>query len=379
MKNTDNLISISLDTSIFTGKYGTALERQREYAKYFKMTTIIVLNRRKDGIFKTIKENNLQIIPTNSSSRWLYTFDVLRIAETLPSGLTKMAIVTAQDPFITGVISYLISRRFNLPLNVQLHNDFFQNPNWERSKLENKLISPIGIWVLHKSDSIRYVNPRIGMFLKQNYKNIKARLEHIPVAVDIDYFFQKARKVKKISKLITIGRLDWQKNIDSIINALSTLRKEGKDITLTIVGDGGDRPNLERLIRKNNLQNSCRITGFLRKGNVRTYLHQSDLFVLASRYEGWSMSVMEAMAAGLPVIMTNVGIAGDLVINNQSGIVVDIENENQLTQAIREAIENPNKLYTLAKKGQEKVFNNYNKEALVNKWITLLKETNIQN
>ncbi len=74
---------------------------------------------------------------------------------------------------------------------------------------------------------------------------------------------------------------------------------------------------------------------------IISYYKTADLFLLASNYEGYGMAVVEAMASGCPVIMTDVGLAGEVLINKKDGLVVSVGNKEKLMAAILTLIENP--------------------------------------
>ena len=107
---------------------------------------------------------------------------------------------------------------------------------------------------------------------------------------------------------------------------------------LLIVGDGPERQKLESRIQNLELSTNIKIENWT--DDLVSYYKTADLFLLTSNYEGYGRTVVEAMAAGLPVIMTDVGIAGELLIDDLDGKVVPVGDIKAFAAAILELEEN---------------------------------------
>src|SRR3989344_8588200 len=97
----------------------SAFVRQEAYAEVFGTFDIIAFSLASDGA-EEIDARPLHIIPTNSQSKWFYGWNALQIARTLQ----KPDVVSAQDPFETGLVAWRVARRFGVPLHIQIHTDF---------------------------------------------------------------------------------------------------------------------------------------------------------------------------------------------------------------------------------------------------------------
>jgi phosphatidylinositol alpha-1,6-mannosyltransferase len=115
--------------------------------------------------------------------------------------------------------------------------------------------------------------------------------------------------------IVTVGFLDLlYKGQDLLIRSLANCHRQGLDFQLSFVGDGENRPRLLALATSLGIRDRVNITGPLGgPSDVRAHLEQSDLFVLPSRAEGIPRALLEAMAAGLPAICSNVGAMPDLL------------------------------------------------------------------
>ncbi len=145
------------------------------------------------------------------------------------------------------------------------------------------------------------------------------RIELIYNPVNINRFKKTETKANNGIKFIHVARLDPQKNQSLLIKAFAIVKKEKADASLVIVGDGELRKELKALVHSLNLEDCVTFTGNI--PNVEHYLHDADIFVLSSTNEGLPLSILEAMAAGLPIISTKVGGIEDIIVGN--GILVE--------------------------------------------------------
>jgi glycosyltransferase involved in cell wall biosynthesis len=138
--------------------------------------------------------------------------------------------------------------------------------------------------------------------------------------------------------MISIGRLERQKGFDLLIDAVTKLSKIPEDLRFLIVGDGPDAANLKLLVRNKRLDQHVCFAG--RREDVPQLLAASNVFILPSRWEGMPNVVLEAMAAGLCVITTDVEGIPELIQDGVNGIVVPVESAARLAKAIEFVLAN---------------------------------------
>lgn len=141
--------------------------------------------------------------------------------------------------------------------------------------------------------------------------------------------------------IIYSGRLLKQKNVDLIIKAISVLENK-QEYVLLILGDGEERQNLINLA--NTLNVDLKITGFIsEQEELFKHYYTGDVLVLPSYNEAWGLVVNEAMAAGLPVIVSDeCGCSLDLVRNGENGFVIHAGSFEDIAKAIEKVFENDN-------------------------------------
>lgn len=150
----------------------------------------------------------------------------------------------------------------------------------------------------------------------------------------------------------TVGRFDPIKNLPLLVNSLARAAAEAPNIRGLLVGDGPELGATRDLIERLRLTDRVRLTGF--RDDARTLVQCMDLFVLSSFSEGTSMALLEAMAAGVPVVVTAVGGNPEVVTRDQTGWVVPSDSVEALSAALLEAANHPGKRRTLADAGQRR-------------------------
>ncbi|MDO4940311.1 MAG: glycosyltransferase [Erysipelotrichaceae bacterium] len=141
-----------------------------------------------------------------------------------------------------------------------------------------------------------------------------------------------ALKANKEDLIVSVGRLEKQKNQEMLINAFAELNDKYPTYKLVIYGEGPNRDTLQELINSKSLQEKVLLPGSV--DDVLDKIKSTKLFVLPSNYEGMSNALAEAMCVGLPVISTNVSGASDLITNNENGLIINIDNKQELINAI---------------------------------------------
>ena len=139
-------------------------------------------------------------------------------------------------------------------------------------------------------------------------------------------------------EIVTVGRLEPQKNQKLLIDAFSLIADEFADYSLVVYGEGSLREELEAYIKEKRLQDRVFLPGA--KSNIQDYIKDAELFVLSSDYEGIPNALIEAMAIGLPCVSTDCspGGARELIQNGTNGVIVPCGDFNELEKQTRRLI-----------------------------------------
>jgi glycosyltransferase involved in cell wall biosynthesis len=281
-----------------------AYGRQAAYAKAFGHLDIIGLSLKRDGA-EEIEDGALRIFPTNSSGKWSYLFGALRISRTL----LRPHVVSVQDPFEVGLIGWLVASRLRVPLHVQVHTDFL-SPEYASHSVMNRARALIAGFVLRRAAGVRVVSESIRASIEKQY-HLHAPVSVLPIFADVARLRGivaesdlEARFAQYDKRLLVVSRLEPEKNV---VLALDSFAKSApQNSCLIVVGDGGERQILEERAKGLGIVDRVHFEG---TQNASRYYSIADLVLVPSRYEGYGLVIVEALAAGKPVIATDVGVA----------------------------------------------------------------------
>jgi len=152
--------------------------------------------------------------------------------------------------------------------------------------------------------------------------------------------------------LLHVGRFSPSKNHKLLIEAFSYALNQNPNLRLWLVGDGELRPSIEEMVQKLGLGDRIRFLGI--RSDVHKLLEQADVFVLSSDWEGMPLSILEAMAAGKPVVATSVGGVPELVENGLTGLLVPPDDANALAEALLLLAKEPELRQVMGQNGQKK-------------------------
>ncbi|MHA1835646.1 MAG: glycosyltransferase family 4 protein, partial [Candidatus Odinarchaeia archaeon] len=227
----------------------------------------------------------------------------------------------------------------NLHYALSLKDDFYG--------VLSRLMYNISKRYLKQADHIIVTSKAQETFVKQlGYSNVT----HIPTGVDVDYFKPIRRKPTKVKTIVYVGRISPEKNVESIIKAFK--KCQFPDARLVIIGKG---PLLNKLKSKY-LSENIIFTGYIPESEKLKYLQNSDLFVTATKMELMSISVLEAMACGVPVITSRIEAFEEFVTRDVGRLIeLDDNFEENLKNTFIELINNDKKRKAMSKRARVKV------------------------
>lgn len=143
-------------------------------------------------------------------------------------------------------------------------------------------------------------------------------------------------KPKPVLRCVIIGRLDHAiKGQDVAIKAVYSLKQKGiNHLRLDLIGEGGSREYLETLVEELNLESEVKLLGLKERSFIQEHLCQYDLLIQPSRLEGFGLTVVEAMAANIPVMVSNIGGPMEVIRNGQYGYYFDAGSSESLAEGL---------------------------------------------
>jgi glycosyltransferase involved in cell wall biosynthesis len=172
--------------------------------------------------------------------------------------------------------------------------------------------------------------------------------------------------------LINVARLNWKKNHASLLHAVALASRDVPDLFLWLVGDGAEAEPLRQLARQLAIGERVRFAG--ERKDVGDWLAKADLFVLSSLTEGLPVSLLEAMAAGLPFVATNVGAMPEVAELSGAGTVVEANRPEALAAAIVDYARNRAGLEELGRRARQSYERHFAPERMVSAYSSLYEE-----
>jgi len=204
------------------------------------------------------------------------------------------------------------------------------------------MYNELGRWSIRRADRVLTVCSAFAAQLeREGVLASRIRVQHMtirpftPVAAEVtDRLRHRLNLGKDTPVLVSVGRLSKEKGQADLIRAMARLRDLGlwPSLCLVIVGDGAERDRLGQLSRKLRVDGMVRFVGF--QANVSPYLGIADLFVLPSHSEGCPNALLEAMAAGVPVVATSVGGVPEIARDEHNALLVASRDVGGMAAAI---------------------------------------------
>jgi glycosyltransferase involved in cell wall biosynthesis len=203
------------------------------------------------------------------------------------------------------------------------------------------------MWLAHYTDILITINKEDYQAAQKFKLRNNGKVYYVPgVGIDISVINNAEPKREEIIEsisadndsilMISVGDLNKNKNNEVIIRSLAKLKNN--KIHYLVCGIGDKKEYLEALVNKYNLEKNIHLLGY--RSDIPQLLKSCDLFIMMSRREGLSRSIMEAMAAGLPCIVSNIRGNTDLIKNKKGGFLIEPDDVDELSKAINILTEN---------------------------------------
>jgi len=206
---------------------------------------------------------------------------------------------------------------------------YFSSPDY-RSRLKRKLEA---FSLKHSDATIICVSEAVRRSVSSVYQF--ARPQVIENGIPVDIFSQRQQPLSKTTEgktFISLGRLHYEKGFDILLYAFARVLEVERDVKLYLVGEGEERAKLEKIVVGLGISDHVFFTGF--QCEPFQYFDRADIYISSSRYEGFPLSIAEAMLWGLPVISTQVGGVTTMLYHGVTGWLVPPENPEALSAAM---------------------------------------------
>lgn len=275
-------------------------------------------------------------------------------------------------PLLVGLLSKALLGR-NLVVTIQAEAQIVSRMDSRLGRLRVRLMCLL-------ADMFGAVSPELrGQFLREGVPSANIRL--IPNGIDNAVFHPSTEKKKREVRsrlhlndshviVLYVGRLIPTKRVDLLLQAWSRLSSD-QPATLLIVGDGPEQQPLERLANRLELD-TVRFEG--RREDVSSYLRAADVFVLPSQEEGLSVALLEAMATGLAVVVTDLPGNQSIVHHRENGLIFPVDDLEALVDLLNSSVQSTGIRERLGKNAHDSVYHTYSVETVARQYHALYEE-----
>ena len=250
----------------------------------------------------------------------------------------NLDIIHSQTEFGIGTFARILSKQLRIPLVHTYHTmyedyvHYITHGYFNRSS--KKIVEYLTLFYCDKTISELVVPTKKAYLLfKQKYK-VDRNVYIVPTGIDVEKFYREKNPKLNVSKkrqelglgkddfvILFVGRIATEKNLDLLLSVMRSLMMVSSKIKLLVVGDGPDLENYQMYVKKNRIQDQVIFAGKVPWNQISEYYLISDVFATASHTETQGLTVIEAMAASLPVVCIDDESFTDTVIHNLNGMI----------------------------------------------------------
>lgn len=281
--------------------------------------------------------DNVFVHPTGTSSLLSRISSIVRTGKNF-KGVT---LITAQDPFEYGIAGLRLGKILNVPVELQVHTDI-GSPHFLKDA-KNK-VRMVGIKQrLKKAVGVRVVSERVAHAVERlgvAHKHITV----LPMYIDIQRFTSITNTpTTREQSILMVGRLEKEKEYPTAFRAFARVLKRFPDARLYIAGEGRLHTYLLSQTQKHNIGHAITFLGAV--SDVVPHLTSTHVFLHTSSYEGFGAVIAEAALVGVPLVSTDVGIAGTVLRDEVHGRVVKVGDVGAISDAIIETLTYPQRAH----------------------------------
>ncbi|MBT6691311.1 glycosyltransferase family 4 protein [Candidatus Parcubacteria bacterium] len=352
------ILGLGLDQTILD-KNSALAQRAREYSDLVEKYVVIVPAQSNQ---KVVLSDKVMVYGVKASNKIFTLLAICKLGRKILKG-DKFDVITAQDQYFLAWVAYRLARQFKNGLEIQVHG-------FEKFYGLRKIIAK---FVLPRANVVRVVSQRLKKQLIKDFSVKENNIVVVPIYVDTSHNLSKIDRQDDKFIFMTASRLVPVKNIGMQIDAMNKLSKEHDNVELQIFGQGPVEGELRAKVKLLKLEDKVIFKGWV--DNLEKYYQQADVFVLSSNAEGWGMVIVKAASIGLPIIMTDVGCAGEVIKDQESGLVVPVGDTEVLYQAMKNIITDNDLRNKITEGGRQAVQQLLNKDQTLDLYKQSWKQT----
>jgi len=246
----------------------------------------------------------------------------------------------------TGPGGVLLLRKPSIPVIVTCHHTYRQQCHFIKSQFWKRIFLPFETRTYHLATNIICVSEATKIALAEQYGISEQKITVVPNAVDTRTFHPLGTK-KTPHSLLYVGRIDKRKGIEFLIRSMPFVREQIPDAHLTVGGKGSHLEKMKGLVSRLNLERNVTFLGFVPDDQLNTLYNQAQCVVVPSIFEGFGITVIEALAAGTRVVGTDADGIREILNSGDYGRLVPYGNHRALADAIIAELNEPKRAGSL--------------------------------
>lgn len=358
---------------------GDTLQRQLKYASILERYHLITRTPTSGAVPARIQlADNFWVSPCGGKGMASYLLSAVRTGWRIVRE-ERIQVVSTQDPFLTGLVGYLIARRFGLPLSLQFVADAVDNPLWLAEKPYYRFLNLLAHWLIRRAVTFRVVSA--GEKRKLVRLGVPEQcIWNLPSLSDFDRFLHADGQIVRSKYLrqeatagddtkkklvLVVARLAPQKGISTLLRAFAGLSEEHGHITLLIVGSGPLEQELKQQVSALGLTDRVIFAGAVAYDQLPAYYAACDVLVLSSVYEGNARVLAEAAASARPVVSTAVSGAADTIVDGETGFIVPIGDSVAMSTRLEELLSDRTRATSMGERARAHILDLYAPDKLL--------------
>ena len=333
-----SILNIGIDRSLLMAG-SEAGRRQLVYARELPARTIhLVKARPSDPATREI--DPLLSVKSVPVRHWVEFFFRAVVAADAVLRTEQLDIIQVQDPYLCGPVGAWLAWRHRLPLVVGAFSDEIENPVWLAERPLNRVANLVGKWTLRRASAVRADSEQVADRLRL----LTDSVFYVPFLIMNDQeLAQPAVEAPAVRRellggragplLLAVTRLEPEKNVAMMIEAVASVSRQLTGVTLTIAGDGTQRASLRNLAEAK-LPSAVRFLGWADSSRLPALYQAADLTLLSSDRESAARVLTETLLAGTPVVTTNTAGAREVVTDGVDGRIVPVGDARAFASAI---------------------------------------------
>lgn len=290
------------------------------------------------------------------------------------AGLTLQAkgwqpdIVHAHD-WLVAHPAIALAEFFDVPMVSTVHaTEAGRHSGWVSGQISRQ-VHAVESWFVRESDSLIACSASMADEISELFGPDLAEIVVIRNGIDSSRWpFAHRQAHPGPPELLYIGRLEYEKGVHEAIAALPRIRRTHPGTTLTIAGDGTQQDWLVEVARKHKVLKAVHFAGLVDHDELLRLMRRADVAVLPSHYEPFGIAALEAAAAGIPLVTSNVGGLGEAVIDGETGVSFPPRDVTALAAAVRRVLDDPVAAQQRAIAARERLTSDFD-------WHTVAAET----